>query len=808
MSRTIYTALGAIEDVSVDIDSGTVDLTGATYQLSVGTYTSPGAWRTPDNVTVVSTTPAITSVVASLTIGIGHLNPVAATYWMWYQVSVGGKVIIRPVRSTRFTVTDVTGTVINPAITYAHLDSGGHVPTSELPDLSAIYAATARGLPAGGSTAQVLKKNSATNYDVSWGAAGGTAFVLDARNYGTLTTDGTGTGATNATTIQAAIDAAAFAISGLSGNDVPSYVVELPVGRIAINVSLKMIQNVKIRGQHEASTYLLTKTSTMDALALKLGTEVQCSVENLGIIYNGGGTPTAGAGINLNGSQGASILGDARHMIRNVVIVGMYDGVVASGNSETRLSQVTVQRPIHKGIYSTATDMFIGDCTVGQPGDIGIDLAGGNSRMWGTKVFGGSNAGVPHFNIQGAGRDEVGICESQDAPGDAFNISGTFSTLVACIADSCGGVGFSDGFVGAPGNLRIEGCITLYRSGGAHVPTAGAKFQNVRDCTVHLTCVDQTGTNPFPALHASTSGAAGSYEINNIVGWQALAYAATITPDPWLGGNVVVGALTGALTINAPAPLGGGFIPPGTRLTFVIPQDGTGGRVVTFNSIYKNVGTLDTTASSTTVLAFVFDGTNWQRSNASAAASTDLTGLVPMVWKSGEYRTGILGGSGSAGSVNQFPAQNSGMFMPLECPGSYSIDRIGVQVDAAGAAGVVIRFGVYADDGNSRPGTLIAEAASTVAGDTTGYVEATITAALSRGRYHCIAVAQGTGNTPGLRYVNAYHPMLGAASGSNAIGASNVQISTNGSISGALPSTVTLNTSFGNRTPVIAVRIV
>jgi hypothetical protein len=54
---------------------------------------------------------------------------------------------------------------------------------------------------------------------------------------------------------------------------------------------------------------------------------------------------------------------------------------------------------------------------------------------------------------------------------------------------------------------------------------------------------------------------------------QSIAYAATITPDAALGERVIVGVLTGNLTINAPTnPRTGGM------LVFSFAQDATGGR--------------------------------------------------------------------------------------------------------------------------------------------------------------------------------------------------------------------------------------
>jgi parallel beta-helix repeat protein len=92
---------------------------------------------------------------------------------------------------------------------------------------------------------------------------------------------------------------------------------------------------------------------------------------------------------------------------------------------------------------------------------------------------------------------------------------------------------------------------------------------------------------------------------------RSVAYASSFTPTPALGEVNMVGALTGAFNLNAPVTT-----IKGQRLTFILPQDATGGRNVTFNAIYKTDWTNAaprTDASKTSVISFVCDGTNWQQ---------------------------------------------------------------------------------------------------------------------------------------------------------------------------------------------------
>jgi len=87
---------------------------------------------------------------------------------------------------------------------------------------------------------------------------------------------------------------------------------------------------------------------------------------------------------------------------------------------------------------------------------------------------------------------------------------------------------------------------------------------------------------------------------------QSIAYAATITPDAALGERVIVGALTGNLTINAPTNPR-----TGAMLVFAFTQDATGGRSITWNVVFKKAVDGAGTANQKGATSFVYDGANW-----------------------------------------------------------------------------------------------------------------------------------------------------------------------------------------------------
>jgi hypothetical protein len=90
---------------------------------------------------------------------------------------------------------------------------------------------------------------------------------------------------------------------------------------------------------------------------------------------------------------------------------------------------------------------------------------------------------------------------------------------------------------------------------------------------------------------------------------QSVSYAATITPDPWEGSVIVVGSLTGNITINNVTST---KLLAGTRMTFHFTQDGVGGHTVTWNAAYieNHIGASGT-ANQKAHVEFVYSGSEW-----------------------------------------------------------------------------------------------------------------------------------------------------------------------------------------------------
>lgn len=102
--------------------------------------------------------------------------------------------------------------------------------------------------------------------------------------------------------------------------------------------------------------------------------------------------------------------------------------------------------------------------------------------------------------------------------------------------------------------------------------------------------------------------------VHNVENAQDIAYAAAITPDLALGTSIVVGTLTGNLTINAPTN-----VVKGETLDIALAQDGTGGRTITWDAVFKKAADGAGTANQKASTSFMFDGTHWiQRGGALA----------------------------------------------------------------------------------------------------------------------------------------------------------------------------------------------
>ncbi len=139
---------------------------------------------------------------------------------------------------------------------------------------------------------------------------------------------------------------------------------------------------------------------------------------------------------------------------------------------------------------------------------------------------------------------------------------------------------------------------------------------------------------------------------------------------------------------------------------------------------------------------------------------------------------------------------------PLDISQPCTLDRIGVNVSGVAGAGGVSRLGLYNDDGNGLPGTLLLDADVVATDGSTGNKVITISQLVARGLLWIAYVAQvATGaQCAGLTGVN---PLIGMSAPSQTIA---IGYSHNASVTGTLPSTF-IPTTFGAAFPRPVVRI-
>jgi hypothetical protein len=199
----------------------------------------------------------------------------------------------------------------------------------------------------------------------------------------------------------------------------------------------------------------------------------------------------------------------------------------------------------------------------------------------------------------------------------------------------------------------------------------------------------------------------------------------------------------------------------------------------------------DTTMAST--------GTNKQTTLADLAASSAFTTTYAAFpsEQTAQYRSGggyVAHPIGSNWSTNN-PANGTLIFTSFVAPATTTIDRIGIDVSSAGTAAVSVhRLGIWANSSNV-PGTLLVDA-GTVATDSTGFKEITISQSVTVGtRYWLGVVQQGAPATRATIRV-------GLVTGPVMVSAVSAGFPTYGiqatGITGALASTPTIAAGAGN----------
>jgi hypothetical protein len=159
------------------------------------------------------------------------------------------------------------------------------------------------------------------------------------------------------------------------------------------------------------------------------------------------------------------------------------------------------------------------------------------------------------------------------------------------------------------------------------------------------------------------------------------------------------------------------------------------------------------------------------------------------------------GGAGVIDTVSM--AANVAMYTAFPVERAVTVDRIGLNI-SAGVSGSTVRLGIYGDTGGL-PGTLLVDA-GTINSASTGYMEISISTALTVGRVWLCAVMQG-GASP-VTAVAVRFPFAGPAPTSGYSGTSGGGLALTTGPSGALPSTASTPNDIRSTPPRVMLRVV
>lgn len=168
--------------------------------------------------------------------------------------------------------------------------------------------------------------------------------------------------------------------------------------------------------------------------------------------------------------------------------------------------------------------------------------------------------------------------------GKQFNLDPTGGSFTATLVSAV--------TLGANGDFVFKHSGT---AGEATVATSGGQFLDVSGNTTHV-------LQPGDAITVRSDGAnyyvVEAFEYTS--GIVTISYASSITPAFLHSTNTDYQVtLTGDLTINAPTN-----VRVGTRGTFTLIQDGTGGHEVSWNSVFKGNVAVNQSANAVTVVGF------------------------------------------------------------------------------------------------------------------------------------------------------------------------------------------------------------
>jgi hypothetical protein len=464
--------------------------------------------------------------------------------------------------------------------------------------------------------------DSATGLGQRWAFDGDSAELDLSEFVVTGLTLSSGDAAANTARIQAAADVAEDAGGG---------VVKLPVTLGSyVTGDIQLGSRVTLRGAGKGTTLILADGSSTDAAPVSMVVAKDdtnwVGVEDLILRGNSAGqtdTNDASHGVDFTrtGTEGSGApVYDGFLWCRNVHVYDcLGSGFKVDGTATT--VKVTNCESYHNAVngYYLKTDCIVADSVAGNNAAIGFEVYAATSVLWSNlKAFGGE---------------------------DGFKVS--YSKAVAWSNLTAEDVAFRGFVISSSNNVVLSSCVAYRCTGSDNERSgfwveddgAGTECEQVvlRACVVHGA---DFGTQFRYGLWTRNLGPGCNFELNvsevlvqkwrqfsgvqdarvvfdnaSLDGCQQPAYAATYTPDPFLGGSIFV-TLSGNMTIEPPTEA---YI--GMRMRFIFYQEGS--FTATFDAAYKMTGafTATTGAGAISMIDFVYDAADWLETSRALALS-------------------------------------------------------------------------------------------------------------------------------------------------------------------------------------------
>lgn len=463
------------------------------------------------------------------------------------------------------------------------------------------------------SGATVFSVDTAGNY-----TGRNTSAIFDVMDYGAVAD-----GITNdAAAVQAAVNAASQYAGG-GGNGGYGAIVQLPAKRMVVNSTIVLKDGVWLKGYGPA-TDVRGVANPVISLASSGVRPDRMMISDLTML------PT-GVGIKIDWTAsftGGWQLGWPRMTLENITVndSGSHGIWIVAGLELRMINCVTLRTGGHGIVLDGTTDSQVILCTAGEANQDGFYVSGANNKLVSCKGYGANGSG---FVLAGGGRHTISACEAQDNELAGYYLTADNNALSACLSDTSN----KNGFLIQSSKNVIDGIAMAGGGGTGYTTRIGFHFDstfvsppkgNIITATVPAgVSVPVAGDTDGNSIRVFTTGA----------GAKTLAYAATVTPDPYAG-EILDVTLTGNITVNAPT-----LKHKGQRLGFNFTQDATGGRTVTFASVFRTSWTPDTAANKTNTIIFEFDGKYWQQKSV----VTGLTARATIISDTFTRANGALG---------------------------------------------------------------------------------------------------------------------------------------------------------------------